>query len=206
MAQTERAGHRVWPRLEAPTVAETEFNPTVRDFKAIVRELPRNPKPSKQRDALARCLRGRVPGDYLSLLKRLGRNHEFAADFRFLGARDLGPENSLRECPKVGLGVRWWVFATTGTGDGWLVRCSTQSAEIAFLDHDQEFQAEAKPLGIDFKKWVQLADLMRQVERAEDADERLLDASFDLEPFARRKVQSAMATISRSLVDRYPCW
>lgn len=180
------------------------FNPTVRRFDVIVRELPRRVRPGKQLETLTKRLRGRVTADYLSVLRRLGRMHEFAVDFRFLGPRDLVPENSLRECPKVGLGEKWWLFATSGAGDGWLLRCSMEAAEVAFLDHNRESKAEPELLGIEFNQWIQLADLMRQVERAEASSEAVLDAQFRLRPAARRLVKGALAAISPSLPTRYP--
>lgn len=57
----------------------------------------------------------------------------------------------------------WWIFAVTGLGDSWAMRIDNNN-EVAFIDHEQESKAKPYSLSINFKQWLQLADLNRQFE------------------------------------------
>lgn len=58
---------------------------------------------------------------------------------------------------------KWWIFAVTGSGDSWAMSIGNNN-EVAFIDHDQESDAEPYLLSIGFEQWLQLADLNRQFE------------------------------------------
>lgn len=143
--------------------------------------------PATSRERLAACL----PADYLSLVDLVG-TQELAGDFILLHLADVLRETAGREHPNIDLGTIWWVIGTSGTGDAWLLRRTESNAAIAFLDHDQGTDAQAIDMGIDFMQWLQLADLMAQVEQAPGGT---LTVS---------EVVSAMDGLATGLSQRYP--
>ncbi|MDN4589703.1 hypothetical protein DBA29_14500 [Xenophilus aerolatus] len=132
----------------------------------------------------------RVPDGF-----RLGRDYslpsiEIAGDFVLLDARSAKEETEGRDAPLAGLAEDWWIFAISGTGDAWLI--STDDGQrICFLDHDAGPDAVPQALGIDFGQWLQLADLLRQFESADD--DRLT-----------AQVAQLLDAISAGLSARYP--
>ena len=168
-----------------------------RDVEPILEELTaRHPQRSAIRGPLLARLQALAPADYLDVLQRLGPC-EIAGDFRFLGLVELASENADRDVPDMALGLAWWLFAVSGTGDAWLVRQTDGGAsEIAFLDHDEGPAATAKPMNLGFGQWLQLADLMAQAEGA---------AEDDGAPEAMSAhIRSLLDTLSGGLASRFP--
>ncbi len=92
---------------------------------------------------------------------------EIAGDFVLLDHLGAAEETWGRDAPLANLGQDWWVFACSGTGDAWLLSRDQQQT-VAFLDHAAGPDALPQPLGIDAGQWLQLADLMAQLEAAQD--------------------------------------
>lgn len=110
----------------------------------------------------------------VSDLPHLSQDHslpfiEIAGDFAFLDSLSAKNETEGRDAPLPGLGKDWWVFATSGTGDAWLISTGNDQ-RVAFLDHDSGLDATPQTLGINFSQWLQLADIIRQFESADDPD------------------------------------
>ncbi|NJC44495.1 hypothetical protein [Xanthomonas arboricola] len=108
----------------------------------------------------------------VSDLPHLSQDHslpfiEIAGDFAFLDSLSAKNETESRDAPLAGLGEDWWVFATSGTGDAWLISTGNDQ-RVAFLDHDSGLDATPQNLGINFGQWLQLADIIRQFESADD--------------------------------------
>ncbi|GAB2829812.1 hypothetical protein GCM10027276_35630 [Comamonas piscis] len=101
-----------------------------------------------------------VPGDGLPTT-------EIAGDFVLLDHLGAAEETWGRDAPLANLGQDWWVFACSGSGDGWLLS-RDQRQVVAFLDHSAGPDALPQLLGIDAAQWLQLADLMAQLEAAQD--------------------------------------
>jgi hypothetical protein len=95
------------------------------------------------------------------------RTTEIAGDFILLDHLGAAEETWGRDAPLAGLGTDWWVFACSGTGDAWLLSRDQRQA-VAFLDHGAGPEAQPVLLGIDARQWLQLADLMAQLEAAQD--------------------------------------
>ena len=92
---------------------------------------------------------------------------EIAGDFVLLDHLGAAEETWGRDAPLANLGQDWWVFACSGTGDAWLLSRDQQQT-VAFLDHAAGPDALPQPLGIDAGQWLQLADLMAQLEAEQD--------------------------------------
>ncbi|MCD2165646.1 hypothetical protein [Comamonas koreensis] len=92
---------------------------------------------------------------------------EIAGDFVLLDHLGAAEETWGRDAPLANLGQDWWVFACSGTGDAWLLSRDQQQT-VAFLDHAAGPDALPQLLGIDAGQWLQLADLMAQLEAAQD--------------------------------------
>lgn len=92
---------------------------------------------------------------------------EISGDCVFLNAQQARRETQGRDAPLARLGRDWWVFAVSGTGDAWLMSLDEQQ-RIAFLDHDHGPDATPKGMELNFAQWLQMADLMRQWELADD--------------------------------------
>lgn len=92
---------------------------------------------------------------------------EIAGDFVLLDHLGAAEETWGRDAPLANLGQDWWVFACSGTGDAWLLSRDQQQT-VAFLDHAAGPDARPQLLGIDAGQWLQLADLMAQLEAAQD--------------------------------------
>lgn len=132
----------------------------------------------------------------VSVVPHPGRAHrlpsvEIAGDFVFLDARSARAETEGRDAPLAKLGQDWHVFAASGTGDAWLVS-DDDGQRIAFLDHNEGPDAAPQELGVDFSQWLQLADLIRQFESADDPAlagqagrliERISDGLFEKYPY-----------------------
>jgi hypothetical protein len=82
------------------------------------------------------------------------------------------------------------VFATSGTGDAWLMSL-VDGRSIAFLDHDAGPDAVPQPMQPDFAQWLQLADLLDQWEQCKP-------------PPAPARIQALLETISAGMAARYP--
>jgi hypothetical protein len=144
-----------------------------------------------------------APSEYIRVRQTIGCG-EIAADFQWPTSADLEAENRGRPFLRSD-GSTWWLFATTGSGDAWLIRhAADPKNQIAFLDHDKEAAAQAEPLKISFLQWLVLADLMAQLELATSRDRSLLDATFRLTRVARDAVRSQLDKVSPGLADRYP--
>ncbi|MBB4132959.1 hypothetical protein [Xanthomonas sp. 3075] len=107
-----------------------------------------------------------------SELPHLSQDHrlpfiEIAGDFVLLDSLSAKNETEGRDAPLAGLGKDWWVFATSGTGDAWLISTGSDQ-HVAFLDHDSGLDATPQILGINFGQWLQLADIIRQFESTDD--------------------------------------
>ncbi|WP_152982566.1 hypothetical protein [Stenotrophomonas humi] len=113
-----------------------------------------------------------------------------AGDFILLDSRGAAAETRGRDAPLARLGTHWWVFATSGTGDAWLMSL-VDGSSIAFLDHDAGPDAVPQPMQLDFAQWLQLADLLDQWEQCEP-------------PPAPAHIQALLETISAGLAARYP--
>lgn len=115
---------------------------------------------------------------------------EIAGDFVFLDARSAKNETEGRDAPLAALGKDWRVFATSGTGDAWLLSTGGDQ-RIAFLDHDSGAEATPQDLMINFDQWLQLADVIRQLESADD-------------PALIADAEKLLEQISSGLCRRYP--
>lgn len=167
----------------------------IREVERIIEDLTaRHPQRAAIPGSLLVQLRTVAPQNYLDVLRRLGPC-EIAGDFQFLGLADLPGENALREVPRIALGVDWWLFAVSGTGDAWLMRqADGERSDIAFLDHDEGPEATAKPMHLGFHQWLQLADLMAQVE--DDADVPAESRSAE--------ITGLLEALSGGLATRFP--
>ena len=92
---------------------------------------------------------------------------EISGDCVFLDARQARSETQGRDAPLARLGQDWWVFASSGTGDAWLLSLDGQQ-RVAFLDHDQGPDDAPQAMALSFAQWLQMADLMRQWELLDD--------------------------------------
>lgn len=142
------------------------------------------------REALAAGL----PAGFLSRVGDIG-GQEIAGDFTLLSLAQLLRETAGRDHPRIALGTAWWVFATSGTGDAWLLRRTEHGSQVAFLDHDRGTDALPAEMGIDFDQWLQLADLMAQVELTADGG----SGPANVDDIARE-----MNRLSEGLPQRYP--
>jgi hypothetical protein len=142
------------------------------------------------REALAAAL----PAGFLSRLDDIG-GQEIAGDFMLLDVAQLLRETAGRDHPPIALGTAWWVFATSGTGDAWLLRRTERGSQVAFLDHDRGTDALPAEMGIDFDQWLQLADLMAQVELTDHGGS---------EPANVDEISWEMNRLSEGLPQRYP--
>jgi len=142
---------------------------------------------SKAREAFVLQL----PPDFLALVDDIG-GQEIAGDFLLLDLPQVLRETADRDHPLIELGKTWWVFATAGTGDAWLLRRTESGSQVAFLDHDQGCDAQPIEMDINFAQWLQLADLMAQVELG-------ISGSVNVEDIARE-----LALLSDGLPARYP--
>ena len=181
---------------------------SVRPYGVVLSELAsRKPRAGRMRPGRRRGVRAPpacVGADYLDVLSRVG-DVEIAADFRFCTLEQAWQANELRDCPKCGLGTKWWAFATSGNGDAWLLSAAREGrSRVAFLDHDEESSATPRAMGIHLEQWFQLADLISQVERAEDLDRTLTDSRHRTIPALARVLRARMNAISRGLAQKYP--
>ena len=174
--------------------------PNIRPYETIVKEYEKRFAKGRPRAGVLEKYRHLFPESYKHALSRIGPA-EFAPDFIWPSTDDLTQENEHREAPACHLGQSWWLFATSGSGDGWLIGPSN---EIAFLDHTKERRAKPIPMGISFEQWFQLADLMAQVESVTSADASLLDARFRLVPKFRKILHEQMDALAPGLSKRYP--
>lgn len=171
----------------------------IREAEEIIADLAaRHPQRSAIPGRLLTQLRAVAPQGYLDLLRRVGPC-EIAGDFQLLGPAELQSENTLRDVPRVGLGSDWWLFAVSGTGDAWLVRPPDgERSDVAFLDHDEGPEATAKPMQLSFERWLQLADLMAQVE---GSDEDVADVSADTHSAV---IEELLEMLGAGLSTRFP--
>jgi hypothetical protein len=146
--------------------------------------------PGSARGALAAAL----PAGFFSRLDDIG-GQEIAGDFMLLNLAQLLRETAGRDHPLIALGTAWWVFATSGTGDAWLLRRTERGSQVAFLDHDRGTDALPAEMGIDFDQWLQLADLMAQVELTDHGGS---------EPANVDEITREMNRLSEGLPQRYP--
>ncbi|MFL9671343.1 hypothetical protein WIX39_030710 [Variovorax sp. AB1(2024)] len=142
------------------------------------------------REALAASL----PAGFLSLVDEIG-GQEIAGDFMLLNLAQLLRETADRDHPLIALGTQWWVFGTSGTGDAWLLGPTEHGDQVAFLDHDQGTDALSIEMFLDFNQWLQLADLMAQVEHVEQCASGLANVE---------KITREMNRLSEGLSQRYP--
>ncbi|MCC7542522.1 MAG: hypothetical protein IT379_40270 [Deltaproteobacteria bacterium] len=166
--------------------------------------LRRIPPPRREASAAQSLVGGRADAFYYRLLERLG-HHDLSADFVFLRASQAIEANAKSAFPRCELGVRYWLFAKTGTGDGWLLRLDAPSqSEVAFVDHDEESRARPRPLPLDLRGWLQLADLFRQVEEQTERNPALLDRDYRLRRPHRAAVKAAIERLAPGLGTKYP--
>ena len=122
---------------------------------------------------------------------------EISGDCVFLNAQQARNETLGRDAPLAGLGRDWWVFASSGTGDAWLISMDeslNNAQQIAFLDHDLGADAMAQLMGLSFGQWLQMADLMHQWEACDDEEQASQLA----------EVSSLLDQISTGLSQRFP--
>lgn len=172
----------------------------LRAFAAIRRSLV----PSKQSSTLPATARPIVGDDYRRLVG-LGRQ-TLASDFIFLDVESAIAENTLTELPRCELGVRWWAFGKSGSGDLWSLRKTGggKTSEVAFIDHDDEFEAKPKVLSISLEDWFRLADLIRQVEDLVRETPSLRDRKGLLKSDIKKAVSEQMEALRHGLSRRYP--
>jgi hypothetical protein len=123
-------------------------------------------KPSVLSGKAHETLAADLPPHFLSLVDDFG-GQEIAGDFMLLDLSQVLRETADRDHPMIELDKTWWVFGTSGTGDAWLLRRTECGSQVAFLDHDQGCDALPIEMGLNFAQWLQLADLMAQVEQLE---------------------------------------
>ncbi|MDQ0036779.1 hypothetical protein J2W30_004554 [Variovorax boronicumulans] len=169
--------------------------PAIRPAGEIVAELSeRRCKPAGVSRKARETLAAGLPPDLLSLVDDLG-GQEIAGDFMLLDLSQVLRETAERDHPMIELGKTWWVFGTSGTGDAWLLRRTEHGSQVAFLDHDQGCDALPLEMGLDFAQWLQLADLMAQVEQPEQG----IADSANADNIARE-----LNRLSEGLSGRYP--
>lgn len=127
------------------------------------------------------------------ILARVGAQ-EIAGDFivpnteGFIGSNTLIPF----------LPAGWLCFAQSGSGDVWVIS-RQDPEEVAFVDHDQESRAKARPLGITLPQWVELAWFMREFDNQDDEDET---------PTAKKKrvrgARKFLESLAKGLSRKYP--
>ncbi len=141
----------------------------IRPVGKIVAELSKRLcKPAGVSGKARETLAAGLPPDFLSLVNDFG-GQEIAGDFMLLDLSQVLRETADRDHPMIELGKTWWVFGTSGTGDAWLLRRMEHGSQVAFLDHDQGSGALPIEMGLTFAQWLQLADLMAQVEQLEQS-------------------------------------
>lgn len=158
--------------------------------------------PATEYSKTARALGPLVDGPYRRFF-RYRLVGEIAPDFCLPSLGALRLENEHRDCPECELGKVWWLFATAGNGDGWLLRKG--GAEVAFLDHSDESGAKPRSLDIAFDDWVRLAVLMHDVERLVALNPNLLDRKrYRLLPDFGAEVRARMSELNPSLGVKFP--
>lgn len=167
----------------------------LRPVEKIVAELSERPcKPSVVSRNARETLAAALPTDLLSLVDDVG-GQEIAGDFMLLNLSQVLQETADRDHPMIELGKTWWVFGTSGTGDAWLLRQTERGSQVAFLDHDQGCDALPIEMGLNFAQWLQLADLMAQVEQSESGT----SGHANVDDIARE-----LNRLSEGLPARYP--
>lgn len=127
------------------------------------------------------------------ILSRVGAQ-EIASDFIVPSMDRLVASNTLVPFLPAG----WICFAQSGSGDLWAIRREGPE-EVAFVDHDQESRAKARPLGITLVQWVELAWFMREFDNQDDEDET--------PTIKKKRIQGArkfLESLARGLSKKYP--
>ena len=169
----------------------------LRNVEKIVAELrERLCKPAVVSRKARESLAAKLPPDFLSLVDDCG-GQEIAGDFMLLDLSQVLRETADRDHPMIELGQTWWVFGTSGTGDAWLLRRTERGSEVAFLDHDKGCDALPIEMGLDFPQWLQLADLMAQVEQSDQGISSPANANAD-------DIVRELSRLSEGLPARYP--
>ena len=96
----------------------------------------------------------------------------------------------------------WWIFGQNGQGDLWLF---DKSGKVYFYDHDKEEMCVENfiELGIDFAKWIQLADLSKQYEELYCNEETCFDNGLLKSTFAN-DYKERLKELSFKLLENYP--
>lgn len=127
------------------------------------------------------------------VLARIGAQ-EIAPDFIVPKMDGLVANNTLVPFLPTG----WICFAQSGSGDLWAIRREAPE-DVAFVDHDQESRAKARPLGITLTQWVELAWFMRERDRSDEEDET---------PAAKKKraqeARKFLDSLAKGLSRKYP--
>ena len=97
----------------------------------------------------------------------------------------------------------WWFFGQNGQGDLWLF---DTNGKVYFYDHNQEEMRADNfvELGIDFAKWIQFADLNRQLDELyyENEKEYFVDGLLKLSYAEDYRMR--LREISLELLQNYP--
>lgn len=90
----------------------------------------------------------------------------------------------------------FWIFGENGKGDLWLF---DRAKSVYFYDHDQEQMCRDNfvDLNLSFEKWLQYADLNKQLDHLYDSQSVVSE-----EQKAEYKVR--LSELSSSLLDKYP--
>lgn len=116
---------------------------------------------------------------------------ELASDFSVCNAEYLKKYNDFlySECPAA-KGV-WMVFATSGQGDFWLLKCEENT--LGYYEHnDEDLQlSNIKSMSVGLEQWVVLADIIAQLETKIESG---LDSAAD-----RSDVETALSSLNLEL-------
>jgi len=92
--------------------------------------------------------------------------------------------------------ANFWIFGQNGQGDLWLF---DNKGSVYFYDHNQGELSKAHftDLELNFEKWIQFADLNKQLDEIFDATEQISEQSSVA-------YKDQLKQISNALLTRYP--
>lgn len=92
--------------------------------------------------------------------------------------------------------VKYWIFGQNGQGDLWLFDIENK---IYFYDHNKEQMCRENfiDLNLDFEKWLQFADLNKQLDHIYDTENIINEKR-------KAEYKAKLNELSSSLLDKYP--
>lgn len=122
---------------------------------------------------------------------------EITPDIILFGWEDAQKENAYVKVSAPAIATTYWMIGRTGQGDEWFIDLA--QSRIMLYDHNSgEYEATGfSDLGVDFSRFLQLADVLQQLEDyldREDTNEEALEAAF----------QHTVKSLDKDLYERYP--